>query len=168
MKTNKLTRSALRASLMLALGYVESLLPAFSAIPGIKLGLANTVLLYAVYICGVKSAVALAVIKVLLSGFLFGSPAAMLYSASGAALSLCAMLLLKRTGRFSSVGVSVAGAIAHNLGQCMAAACVIGISPVLAYFPMLLLSGAVTGLVTGTAAALVIKHMRPGKNKTEV
>ena len=94
MKTNKLTRSALLASLMLALGYVESLLPAFSAIPGIKLGLANTVLLYAVYICGVKSAVALAVIKVLLSGFLFGSPAAMLYSASGAALSLCAMLLL--------------------------------------------------------------------------
>ena len=114
MKTNKLTRSALLASLMLALGYVESLLPAFSAIPGIKLGLANTVLLYAVYICG------------------------------------------------------VAGAIAHNLGQCIAAACVIGISPVLAYFPMLLLSGAVTGLVTGTAAALVIKHMRPPKNKTEV
>ena len=154
MKTNKLTRSALLASLMLALGYVESLLPAFSAIPGIKLGLA--------------SAVALAVIKVLLSGFLFGSPAAMLYSASGAALSLCAMLLLKRTGKFSPVGVSVAGAIAHNLGQCIAAACVIGISPVLAYFPMLLLSGAVTGLVTGTAAALVIKHMRPPKNKTEV
>ena len=147
MKTNKLTRSALLASLMLALGYVESLLPAFSAIPGIKLGLANTVLL---------------------SGFLFGSPAAMLYSASGAALSLCAMLLLKRTGKFSPVGVSVAGAIAHNLGQCIAAACVIGISPVLAYFPMLLLSGAVTGLVTGTAAALVIKHMRPPKNKTEV
>lgn len=168
MKTNKLTRSALLASLMLALGYVESLLPAFSAIPGIKLGLANTVLLYAVYICGVKSAVALAVIKVLLSGFLFGSPAAMLYSASGAALSLCAMLLLKRTGKFSPVGVSAAGAIAHNLGQCIAAACVIGISPVLAYFPMLLLSGAVTGLVTGTAAVLVIKHMRPPKNKTEV
>ena len=66
------------------------------------------------------------------------------------------------------MGVSVAGAIAHNLGQCMAAVCVIGPRPVAAYFPMLLLSGAVTGLVTGTAAALVIKHMRPGKNKTEV
>ena len=78
------------------------------------------------------------------------------------------MLLLKRTGKFSPVGVSVAGAIAHNLGQCIAAACVIGISPVLAYFPMLLLIVSVTGLVTGTSAALVIKHMRPPKNKTEV
>jgi heptaprenyl diphosphate synthase len=168
MKTNKLTRGALLASLMLALGYVESLLPAFSSIPGIKLGLANTVLLYAVYLCGVKTSIALAAIKVLLSGFLFGSPAAMLYSASGAAVSLAIMLLIKRTGKFSTVGVSVAGAIGHNIGQCIAAAAVIGLSPVLAYFPMLLLSGAVTGLVTGTAAALVIKHMHAGVNKKEV
>lgn len=160
MKINRLTRSALLAALMLALGYVESLLPAFAAAPGVKLGLANTVLLYALYLIDTKSALALAVIKVLLSSLLYGSPAAFIYSASGAALSLAAMLLLKRLGRFSPVGVSIGGALAHNLGQCAAAAAVIGIAPVLAYLPALLLSAIVTGILTGTVAALLIKHLR--------
>ena len=96
----------------------------------------------------------------LLSGLLFGNPVAMLYSASGAALSLAVMLLVKRTERFSAMGVSIAGAIAHNIGQCAAASAVIGLAPVMAYFPLLLLSGAVTGSLTGAAAALLIKYMK--------
>jgi heptaprenyl diphosphate synthase len=159
MTAKRLARGALLASLMLALGYVESLLPAFSAVPGIKLGLSNTVLLYAIYLIDIKTALLLAVLKVLLSG-LFGNPVAMLYSASGAALSLAVMLLVKRTERFSAMGVSIAGAIAHNIGQCAAASAVIGLAPVMAYFPLLLLSGAVTGSLTGAAAALLIKYMK--------
>ncbi len=108
MTAKRLARGALLASLMLALGYVESLLPAFSAVPGIKLGLSNTVLLYAIYLIDIKTALLLAVLKVLLSGLLFGNPVAMLYSASGAALSLAVMLLVKMTERFSAMGVSIA------------------------------------------------------------
>ena len=160
MTAKRLARGALLASLMLALGYVESLLPAFSAVPGIKLGLSNTVLLYAIYLIDIKTALLLAVLKVLVSGLLFGNPVAMLYSASGAALSLAVMLLVKRTERFSAMGVSIAGAIAHNIGQCAAASAVIGLAPVMAYFPLLLLSGAVTGSLTGAAAALLIKYMK--------
>lgn len=163
MNTSKLTRSALLAALMLALGYVESLLPAFSSVPGVKLGLANTVLMYALYLIDTKSALALAAIKVVLSAFLYGSPAAVIYSLSGAAVSMTIMLLLIRTGKFSPTGVGIGGALGHNLGQCAAAAAVIGIAPVAAYLPILLISGALTGFVTGTVTALLIKHLRRSK-----
>ena len=121
MNAGKVARYGLLTGVMLVLGYVESLLPVIG-IPGVKLGLSNTVLLYALYLMDAKSAVLLAALKVLLSGFLFGSPASMLYSAAGAVLSLCAMLLLQRTRGISVVGVSVAGAACHNIGQCAAAA----------------------------------------------
>lgn len=108
MSAGKIARYGLLTGVMLVLGYVESLLPVVG-IPGIKLGLSNTVLLYALCLMGAKSAVLLAVLKVLLSGFLFGSPATMLYSAAGAALSLGVMMLLERVPNVSIIGVSVAG-----------------------------------------------------------
>lgn len=160
MKAKELARCALLLALMLVLGYVESRLPAFSLVPGIKLGLANAVLLYALYLSGTKSVVLLAVMKVLLSGFLFGSPSAMLYSGAGALVSLGVMVPLKKSKKLSPVGVSVAGAVGHNLGQCAMAAAVIGPAPVAGYFPVLLLSGVVTGIATGSLAALLIKHTK--------
>ena len=145
MSAGKIARYGLLTGVMLVLGYVESLLPVVG-IPGIKLGLSNTVLLYALCLMDAKSAVLLAVLKVLLSGFLFGSPATMLYSAAGAALSLG--------------GVSVAGAAFHNIGQCAVAALFVQARAVLAYLPILLVSAVVTGFVTGVAAKYLLRYIK--------
>ena len=95
-KTLQLTVSALLLAMMLVLGYVESLLPAFTAIPGVKLGLSNSVLIFAVYMLDIPTAYILMALKVTLSGFLFGNPAAMLYAFAGGLLSLTAMALVSR------------------------------------------------------------------------
>lgn len=159
MNAGKVARYGLLTGVMLVLGYVESLLPVVG-IPGVKLGLSNTVLLYALYLMDAKSAALLAALKVLLSGFLFGSPASMLYSAAGAVLSLCAMLLLQRARDISVVGVSVAGAACHNVGQCAAASLFVQVRAVLAYLPVLLISAAVTGVVTGIAAKYLLRYIK--------
>lgn len=159
MNAGKIARYGLLTGVMLVLGYVESLLPVVG-IPGIKLGLSNTVLLYALCLMGAKSAVLLAVLKVLLSGFLFGSPATMLYSAAGAALSLGGMMLLERVPNVSIIGVSVAGAAFHNIGQCVVAALFVQARAVLAYLPILLVSAVVTGFVTGVAAKYLLRYIK--------
>ena len=158
MNAGKIARYGLLTGVMLVLGYVESLLPVVG-IPGIKLGLSNTVLLYALCLMGAKSAVLLAVLKVLLSGFLFGSPATMLYRA-GAALSLGVMMLLERVPNVSIIGVSVAGAAFHNIGQCVVAALFVQARAVLAYLPILLVSAVVTGFVTGVAAKYLLRYIK--------
>lgn len=159
MNAAKVARYGLLTGVMLVLGYVETLLPA-APIPGIKLGLSNTVLLYALCLMGPGSALLLGTVKVLLSGFLFGSPAAMLYSAAGAALSLGAMALLSRLRGISPIGISVAGAAAHNVGQCAVAALFVQPRAVLAYFPVLLISAVLTGIVTGVAAKYLMRYIK--------
>ena len=159
MNAAKVARYGLLTGVMLVLGYVESLLPA-AGIPGIKLGLSNTVLLYALCLMGPGNALLLGVMKVLLSGFLFGSPAAMLYSAAGAALSLCAMILLSRLKGISPIGISVAGAAAHNVGQCAAAMLFVQFRAVLAYLPVLLISAVLTGIITGVAAKYLMRYIK--------
>lgn len=159
MNAKTVARFGLMTGVMLVLGYVESLLPAFGA-PGIKLGLSNTVLLYALLMMGTKPAVLLAAVKVLLSGFLFGSPSAMLYSAAGALLSLFVMALLCRFPGVSPVGISVAGALSHNIGQCAVAVLFIKVQAVLVYLPVLLISAVITGTVTGITAKYLIRHIK--------
>ena len=154
MNAGKVARYGLLTGVMLVLGYLESLLPVVG-IPGIKLGLSNTVLLYALYLLDAKSAVLLAALKVLLSAFLFGSPAAMLYSAAGAALSLCGMMLFQRFR-----GVSVIGAVCHNIGQCAVASLFVQVRAILAYFPLLLVSAAVTGVITGVTAKYLLRYIK--------
>ena len=120
-KTLQLTVSALLLAMMLVLGYVESLLPAFSAIPGIKLGLSNSMLIFAVYMLDIPTAYILMALKVTLSGFLFGNPAAMLYAFAGGLMSLTAMALLSRTRKLPVAAVSMAGGVMHNVGQVIMA-----------------------------------------------
>ena len=157
MKTNKLTRSALFASLMLALGYVESLLPAFSAIPGIKLGLANIVTVFALYQLGAGAALAILLTRCLLGGLFAGNVSAMLFSLLGGVTAMLVMIALRRCRRLSVYGVSVGGAAAHNIGQ-MAAACItLGSTMVLGYLPFLLAVSLVTGTLTGFVTALLMR-----------
>ncbi len=153
----KIARLGLMAGIALVLGYVESLVP--TGIPGVKLGLSNAVLIYALYLMDAGSAVFLMLVKVGLSGLLFGGFSALVYSFAGGVVSLAAMLLAKKLKGVSAVGVSVLGALAHNAGQMAVAGFVVGWRPMLAYLPLLLAAAAVAGTLTGLAAQASIQAL---------
>jgi len=158
MNAKKIARFGMLTAVALVLGWLEQFIPVAAGVPGIKLGLANTVLLYAIYLMDAKSAALLMAMKVLLSGFLFAGPSAMLYSFAGGVISLAVMLLLHRVKDMSIIGVSVAGGVSHNIGQLAAAALIaLPLKAVVGYLPWLLLAGTVTGLLTGVAAKSAIK-----------
>ena len=140
------------------LSYVESLLPSVG-IPGVKMGLANIAVIFALFRFGWKEAAALSLVRVVLVSLLFGSVGAMLYSLAGAVLSLAVMALLRRIDRFSTVGVSVAGGVAHNAGQILMAMLILQTKQLLGYLPVLAVSGIVGGVLTGLVAALLIRRI---------
>ena len=159
MKTGKLTVMALTTALAMILSFIESQIPAFVAVPGVKVGLANIAVVFALYKLGWKEAVAISLVRVVLVSMLFGSLASMFYSLAGAALSLIGMGLLKKSGKFTEIVVSVAGGILHNIGQ-IAMACLILETDVLRYYlPFLLLSGTVAGVVIGVISAIMVKRI---------
>ena len=142
MKTKTIARFAVLTALSLVLGYLESLIPIAPTVPGIKLGLGNTVLLYAVYMASPLESAMLMICKVVLSSLLFGGGfSAMLYSLAGGVLSLAVMLLLARAPKGGVIGVSACGAICHNIGQIAVASLILGVGAVWAYFPVLVISG---------------------------
>ena len=149
----------LLTSLMLILGYFESMLPALPGVVGAKLGLANSVLLYALYKVGTGTSFVLMVLKVLLTSVLYGGVSAMLYSMAGGLLSLVCMALVKRIKGAGMVGVSMVGAVSHNAGQVLMAMLILQTTALLYYMAFLLLIGILTGLLTGTAAMQVFKHL---------
>ena len=118
---NKTAYFGVFTSLALILSYVETLIPISFGIPGIKLGLANLVIVIVLYTYGGKEAFLLSVTRILLSGFLFGNLSMILYSMAGGVFSLAIMVLLRRTGGFSIQGVSIAGGVFHNIGQLLLA-----------------------------------------------
>ena len=146
-------------ALALLLSYIEILLPLSIGIPGVKLGLANLASLVCLYLFGLRRAALLSLLRVILTGFLFGNMAAILYSLSGAALSLAAAVLAKQSKLFGEVGVSVIGAVFHNLGQLAVAAEVVQNRGLFWYFPMLLLAGSITGALIGLLTAEILKHL---------
>lgn len=145
----------------LILGYVESLIPSFPGIPGMKLGLPNVVIVTVLYLYSWKEAGLVNFVRILAVGFLFGNLFSIAFSAAGAALSLVCMQLMKRTGRFSPSGVSVAGGVAHNAGQVAVAAAVVENARVGYYFLPLAIAGIVTGAVIGIVAGVLIPRLRP-------
>ena len=165
MDVGTIARLGLLTAVALVLGYVEYLIPV-TAIPGVKLGLANTVLLYALFLLDVKSAVLLMMLKVGLSGLLFGGFAAMLYSFAGGVLSLAVMILVKKARGVSVIGVSVCGAAAHNIAQTAVACAVVGVRAALAYLPLLLLAALVTGALTGVIAKYAFRGLDPERGKS--
>lgn len=140
-------------------GYVEMLIPFDFGIPGIKLGLANIVALVLLYKNGFLPALAVNVSRVLLIGILFGNAMSVFYSLAGGILSLIVMYLMKKAPIFSTVGVSVAGAAAHNIGQLAAALVVIGMKAVMFYLPFLLIAAVITGFLIGLGAGYLIKRI---------
>ena len=142
------------------LSFVESRIPAFVAIPGVKVGLANIAVIFTLYKLGIKEAIIISIIRVLLISMLFGSPVSLIYSISGATLSLASMILLKKLTSLSEVTISVVGGVMHNVGQIAAASFMLSTNVVIYYLPFLLVSGTVAGVVVGIASAILIKRIK--------
>ena len=154
----RLTVCALLLGIMLVLGYIEHLLPGVG-VPGVKLGLSNSVLIFAVYMLGLPTAFLLMTLKVVLSGLLFSGLQAMAFAFAGGVLSLCGMGLLSRVPRLPPAAVSMAGGLLHNLGQAAMATLIMHVSaPVL--WLALLGAGLACGALTGVAAQATMKHLR--------
>ena len=149
----------LMLALALIASYVESLIPVPIPVPGIKLGVANSVVLILLYYTNAKTAWGISVGRVVLSGFLFGSLSSILYSLSGAILSLLVMTLIKKRDCFTMTGVSVAGGVSHNIGQLMMAFLVLESGALWYYLPVLLVSGCVTGGLIGILGKEIFKRM---------
>ena len=143
-------------ALALICSYVESLIPFYFGIPGVKLGLTNIVVVLLLYTLGAKEAFLVSVVRIILAGFLFGNPFSILYSLSGGALSFLAMYVLKRTEKLKGVTVSVAGGVMHNTGQLIMAALVVENYHILYYIPVLLTAGFITGFFIGILSQEII------------
>lgn len=154
--------SGLLLAFALILGYVETFLPLPFGVPGMKLGLPNLAILLTLYLAGAREALAVNTARVILSGFLFGNFASILYSLSGALCSFLVMFLCKKKA-FGIAGVSMAGGCAHNLAQAAVAALVMSTWRILYYLPPLILCGTLTGLVLGSLARAVLAHLPAGR-----
>ena len=158
MKSSKVAQYGLITALALVLSYLESLLPPLG-VPGVKLGLPNLAIVFALYRLGFRDACVISLVRVVLVALLFGNGAALAYSIAGAVLSLVLMGLLWKTGKFSSVGVSVAGGVAHNAGQILVAMAMLETVRLAWYLPVLWVSGTVAGVLIGIVAGLLVKRV---------
>lgn len=157
----RLTVYGLLIALAFVFSYIESLIPfqLIVPVPGFKIGLANIVIVMALYSLGGKAAFSISIIRILLVAFTFSNLGTMMYSLAGGLLSCVVMILLKRIKVFSVVGVSVAGGVSHNIGQIIMIMIILRNTSMLYYLPILLLTGAVTGVFIGIAGALVVKRI---------
>lgn len=158
--TKKLTALAITISLALILSFIESRIPAFVAIPGVKVGLANIAVIFTLYKIGVKEAIAVSILRVILVSFLFGTPVSLIYSITGAVFSLTVMVILKRLTHLTEIAVSVSGGVMHNVGQITAASFMLSTNVVTYYLPFLLVSGTIAGVAIGIASAILVKRVR--------
>ena len=147
-------------ALAFVFSYIESLIPFSVGIPGVKLGLGNLVSIITLYTLGWQAAAAVSLVRVILTGFTFGSMSMMMYGLAGAALSLLVMILSRHSDLFGITGVSIAGGVAHNIGQIAVAAMVLESGAIFYYLPVLLLSGSIAGAVIGFLGGLIVKRLQ--------
>lgn len=160
-KTKKLAFLGLCTAVTLILSYVEALLPPlWAAVPGIKMGLPNIMILFLLYRCSLKEAAAVSLVRLFAVALLFGNVMTLAYSFAGALLSLAVMVLLKKTDRFSMIGVSIAGGVFHNLGQILVAMLVLETAEIGYYMIILTLTGTLAGILIGIAGYLVLKYLK--------
>ena len=157
MKTKKIALFGMLVALAFIFSYIEHLIP-LPLPTGVKLGAANIVILIALYFIGVKAAIAISFIRILLSGFAFGI-STIPYSLAGGMLSLLIMTWMKKSGKFGISGVSVTGSVFHNIGQTIVAMALLGTNMIY-YFPLLFLSGIVSGILIGCISAIVLKKLQ--------
>ncbi len=160
-RTKKITFLGLSAALALLLSYVEAMLPPiYAAVPGVKVGLPNIAILFLLYRYGWKEAAAVSFVRLALSALLFGNVTMLWYSLAGAVLSLSVMVLAKRLGWFSTVGVSILGGVMHNFGQVLVAMLLLETAEIGYYMLPLVISGTLAGIFIGILGAFLLKKLR--------
>ena len=160
-RAQQVALSGLLTSLMLVFGLIERQFPLTAAIPGVKLGLANSVLLYSLYMLGIRQSFVLMLLKALMSWLIYTNMSAMFYSLGGGFLSLVVMVLLFKMNGVSIIGVSALGAMFFNVGPILVAVVMLNTPQlIVTYLPILMISGVVTGVLTGVVAKMVMKHLK--------
>lgn len=156
----KVSLYGILVSLAFIASYIEVLIPFNFHIPGMKLGLANIAVLVALYTGGAQAGLTVSIIRIILVGLTFGNPYSAIYGLSGGVLSLAVMILLKRTDFFGMMGVSMAGGVAHNIGQLLCAMILLKLPAVFTYLSYLILVGTVTGALIGIIDEEVLKRLK--------
>ena len=155
----KVSLYGILVSLAFIASYIEVLIPFNFHIPGMKLGLANIAVLIALYTGGTKAGITVSIIRIILVGLTFGNPYSAIYGLSGGVLSLAVMIALKKTDFFGVMGVSMAGGVAHNIGQLLCAMILLKLPAVFTYLSYLILVGTVTGALIGIIDEEVLKRL---------
>lgn len=159
MKSKRVATNGILIALAFLFSYIESIIPLPIPIPGIKLGLANLVVISGLYTLGAKEAFVLSIIRVVLVGFTFGSPSTMMFSLAGGILSWFLMAVFKKMKILSITGVSIIGGITHNIGQILVAILIVNNTMLIYYLPYLLLAGAITGMVIGILGSIIVSRL---------
>ena len=162
-KVNNIALFGMMTALAFALSFIETLIPFNFGVPGIKLGLANLVVVAALYTMKPTQAFAIALIRIILAGLTFGNFYSLVYSLAGGLLSFAVMLIMKKT-KLSVMGVSMLGGVCHNIGQIIAAAVILGTARLVYYLPVLLISGLVTGFLIGLVSGILISRLKKIKS----
>ena len=158
--TKRITFLGLFTAVALVLAYIEAKLPPiYHAVPGIKIGLPNIIIVFILYRCGIKEAAIVSFIRMLAVSFMFGNLMALVYSMAGAVLSMLVMVVLKKMNFLSVVGVSVAGGVFHNVGQILAAMVLLRTAELGYYLVVLAVTGTVSGIFVGLCGAIIVKRM---------
>lgn len=158
--TKKIASLGLFTAVALVLAYIEAMLPPiYHAVPGIKIGLPNIIIVFVLYRCGLKEAAIVSLVRMLAVSFMFGNLMMFTYSMAGAILSMLAMVLLKKMNFLSVVGVSVAGGVFHNVGQILAAMFFLGTAELGYYLIVLAVTGTLSGIFVGLCGAIIVKRI---------
>ena len=159
--TRKMTFLGMMASLALILSYVETLLPPiYAAVPGIKMGLPNIIIIFILYRYSVREAAVISLIRLVVTTLLFGNVMTFLYSLVGAFLSITIMAIFKKLNLFSTIGVSIAGAVMHNLGQILVAILLLGTKEIGYYMIVLAISGTIAGVFIGLLGSTMLRYIK--------
>lgn len=155
----QITTMGMLVALAMVLGFVETLIPINLGIPGMKLGLANIVVVIALFLFDIKTAVVVSILRIILIAMTFGNMSMMFYSIAGASLSLLSMIVISKIKSFSLISVSIVGGIMHNVGQIICAAFVVRTNGVFTYLPVLMIAGLVSGALIGIVAGLILVRL---------
>lgn len=166
MKTRRLTLLGMLIAISILLSYIEAMFPPLMAIPGVKLGLANIPIMFGIYKMRLLDVFLISFVRILIISLTFRNMLAFLFSLSGALLSILVMLLLKRSKLLSVTGVSIAGGVAHNIGQILIAVILLETSGLLYYLPFLIIAGIIAGSFVGLLCGVLINRVDVELNKS--
>lgn len=156
----KIALIAIFITLSLILSYVDSLIPINIMVPGIKIGLANLIIIYSLYMLGIKEAIFISIIRVVISSILFGSILTFVYSLTGAIVSLLIMVILKSFTSLTVITISIIGGVMHNMTQIIVAIILMNTKEIVYYLPILILTGVISGMMIGIFSTLLIKFSK--------